>query len=77
MYQVISFFGILFMLLVAWGLSNDRKAIPWRVVGGGLLLQILFALLIRRFIICVGYCGWGMAIALLLSMARARVGLLA
>ncbi len=40
--------GIGLMLAIAFILSNDRRRINWRLVGWGLLLQILFALLILR-----------------------------
>lgn len=41
--------GIVVILLLAWGLSEDRKAFPGsRWIGGALLLQILIALLIVR-----------------------------
>lgn len=36
--------GILTILAVAYALSYDRKRIDWRLVGGGLLMQIVFAL---------------------------------
>lgn len=36
--------GIVFLLSVAWLLSNNRRAINWRLVGSGLALQVVFAL---------------------------------
>lgn len=36
--------GIITILAVAYALSYDRKRIDWRLVGGGLLMQIVFAL---------------------------------
>lgn len=36
--------GIITILAIAYGLSYDRKRIDWRLVGGGLLMQIIFAL---------------------------------
>jgi len=48
MEQVISFFGNFAMLAIAWALSVDRKAIKWRPVIGGTLLQVVFAVLILR-----------------------------
>lgn len=36
--------GIVTILAVAYGLSYDRKRIDWKLVGGGLLMQIVFAL---------------------------------
>ena len=35
--------GILFFCLVAWGLSSDRRKIPWRVVAFGILMQWVLA----------------------------------
>jgi concentrative nucleoside transporter, CNT family len=41
--------GILAILAIAWGLSEQRNAFPgWRWVGGALLLQILIAMVIVR-----------------------------
>lgn len=37
--------GIPLFLLAAWAISEDRRAIPWRTVGGGLALQWALALL--------------------------------
>ena len=38
--------GIPLLLGVAWALSEDRRAIPWRAVGGGIALQWVLALLL-------------------------------
>ena len=47
--QLQGLIGISAILLIAWGLSEQRKAFPgWRWVGGALLLQILIALVIVR-----------------------------
>ena len=47
--QLQGLIGISAILLIAWGLSEQRKAFPgWRWVGGALLLQILIALIIVR-----------------------------
>jgi len=46
--QAVSFLGLIVMLALAWLLSNDRRAIRWRPVIGGTLLQFVFALLILR-----------------------------
>ncbi|MBK7642770.1 MAG: NupC/NupG family nucleoside CNT transporter [Planctomycetes bacterium] len=35
--------GIVFLLAVAWGLSSNRRRFPWRVVLGGILLQLAIA----------------------------------
>ncbi len=44
--------GFFILLLTAWLLSTNRKLISWRVVGGGLGLQVAFALFI--FVVPVG-----------------------
>ena len=40
--------GIVFLLGLAWLFSTNRKAIDWRLVGSGLLLQLVFALLVLK-----------------------------
>ncbi len=40
--------GIIFLLLLAFLLSNNKKRINWRLVAAGLFLQIIFALLIIK-----------------------------
>lgn len=39
-------FGWLALLAMAWVFSEDRRAIPWRVVAGGIVLQVALALLL-------------------------------
>ena len=36
--------GILFLILIAFAISNNRKNIPWKVVGLGLLTQLVIAI---------------------------------
>ncbi|MEZ6041636.1 MAG: NupC/NupG family nucleoside CNT transporter [Planctomycetaceae bacterium] len=48
MHQVIAAFGLLVMIGLAWLMSSDRSRFPFRVVAGGLFLQVSFALLILR-----------------------------
>ena len=48
MTNMISVSGLLLMLLLAYGLSSNRKAIDFRLVGWGLALQFSFALLILK-----------------------------
>ena len=36
--------GILFLILIAFAISNNRKNIPWKVVGLGLLTQLIIAI---------------------------------
>jgi CNT family concentrative nucleoside transporter len=43
-----SLLGLLVLVLAAWGLSVDRKRIPWRVVLWGISLQLVFALFILK-----------------------------
>lgn len=40
--------GLLVFILVAWLVSTDRRRFPWRVVLGGLFLQILLAFLVLQ-----------------------------
>jgi CNT family concentrative nucleoside transporter len=41
--------GIGIILLLAWGLSEDKARVPWRVVAMGLLLQFGLAFLFLKF----------------------------
>jgi nucleoside permease NupC len=41
-------FGIVLILGIAIGLSNNRKAIDWRLVGSGLGIQLILALFILK-----------------------------
>ncbi|HUH12789.1 MAG TPA: Na+ dependent nucleoside transporter N-terminal domain-containing protein, partial [Longimicrobiales bacterium] len=43
-----SLLGLAILLLIAWGLSVDRRIVPWRVLVWGLSLQLLFALFILK-----------------------------
>ena len=40
--------GMVFLLAVCYLLSSNRRAIDWKLVGAGLLLQIIFALLVLK-----------------------------
>ncbi len=40
--------GIAGLLLLAWIFSENRKAVPWRAIGSGLLLQFVLALLLIK-----------------------------
>jgi CNT family concentrative nucleoside transporter len=46
--KLTSLLGILVLLACAWGCSLDRRSIPWRAVGWGLALQLIFALIILK-----------------------------
>lgn len=41
--------GFFLLLGLAWAVSEDRRAIPWRTVLGGIALQVLLALLLIKF----------------------------
>jgi CNT family concentrative nucleoside transporter len=41
--MVHSLLGLLVLTVVAWLLSEDRRTVPWRLVGAGLLAQLLLA----------------------------------
>jgi len=47
-HQLTSAFGLFALLAICWAASNNRKSIPWRVVGWGTGLQILFGILILK-----------------------------
>lgn len=40
--------GILAFIGIAWCFSSNRRAIPWRLVGTGIALQIVFGILVLR-----------------------------
>jgi CNT family concentrative nucleoside transporter len=46
--RLVGLLGITAMVFIAWLISYDRKRIPWRLVGTGLLLQAAFGLLVLR-----------------------------
>ena len=46
--RVRSFLGLLFLGLIAWLLSVNRRVVPWRVVLWGLALQLIFAVFILK-----------------------------
>lgn len=48
MERVVSAFGLLVMIGLAWLLSSRRQAIVWRTVFAGLVLQFVFAALVLR-----------------------------
>jgi CNT family concentrative nucleoside transporter len=43
------FLGLAVLLFIAWLLSEERLAPPWRIIFGGVLLQIALALLFIKF----------------------------
>ncbi|RMG10213.1 MAG: hypothetical protein D6729_19775, partial [Deltaproteobacteria bacterium] len=46
--RLLSFVGLLVMMVLAWVLGVNRKQIPFRVIGWGVGLQILFGLFILK-----------------------------
>jgi CNT family concentrative nucleoside transporter len=48
MERFISFIGLFVMIGLAWLMSSHRRLFPWRVVTGGLVLQLGFAFLILK-----------------------------
>ena len=48
MHQLTSAFGLFALLGICWAASNNRKAIPWRLVAWGVGLQLVFAVLILK-----------------------------
>ena len=48
MEQLISAFGLLCMLLIAYACSSSRKSINWKTVVSGIVLQIIFGLIILK-----------------------------
>ena len=46
MERIVPIVGLLVMIFIAWALSSHKNRFPWRVVIGGILLQIAFALLV-------------------------------
>ena len=41
-------FGYTVFLALAWLISEQRRAVPWRTVAGGVILQFLLAVLILK-----------------------------
>lgn len=48
MERLVSLFGLVVLLGVAYGLSDNRKIIKWRTVVAGVILQIVFGLFILK-----------------------------
>ncbi len=48
MYVLRAALGLVFFIVLAWLLSSHRRRFPWRVVIGGLVAQVLLALLVLR-----------------------------
>lgn len=46
--RAVSFAGLLTMVAIAWALSTDRKAFPWRIALAGVGLQLGFGVLVLK-----------------------------
>lgn len=46
--RLTSLFGLVVLMAIAWALSTDRKKVPWRMVGWGVGLQLVFGFLVLR-----------------------------
>lgn len=46
MERLISLFGLVILMLLAWGMSSDRRRVPYRLIIGGIGLQFALAALI-------------------------------
>ncbi len=46
--RLICLVGLIVFIAIAWAISSDRRNFPWRVVLGGLLLQVALAFLVLR-----------------------------
>lgn len=46
--NLVSFLGMIVLLVIAWLMSNNKRIIPWRAVITGTLLQVAFGVLILR-----------------------------
>ncbi len=54
----IGLIGIVVLLLIAWGLSTDRRRVPWRIIVGGVGLQFVGAVLLLKTPVVVGLFDW-------------------
>ncbi len=48
-YKIISFFGIFILIFIAYIFSTNKKAINWKTVITGILIQLIFAFLVLKF----------------------------
>lgn len=46
MERLVSFFGLLGLCAIAWTLSDNRRAFPWKLAAWGILLQLAFGLVV-------------------------------
>ena len=43
-----SAFGLMVLLVIAWSISENRRAVPWRIVLSGVALTLLLAVLLLK-----------------------------
>ena len=48
MNHFIGILGIILIIFLCWLMSEQKKAFPWRIVGIGLLLQIIIGILVLK-----------------------------
>ena len=41
-------FGLAMFVAIAWACGEDRRRLPWRIVGAGILLQFMLAFLLIK-----------------------------
>ncbi len=69
--------GVAVVLAVAYAMSRDRKRIDWRLVGGGLIMQLLFALAVLYVPFVESALEWtGKAFVRVMDFTEAGVGFL-
>jgi CNT family concentrative nucleoside transporter len=67
-----SAFGICVIVALAWVLSEDRRAFPWRTVAAGLVLQAVLALFLLKVpVACAGLLGLNGAVDALTTATKA------
>ena len=45
---MMSLVGLFAMIVIAWAMSSNRNAVPWRVIGWGVALQLTFGVLVLK-----------------------------
>jgi len=50
--------GVLVLIALAWGLSENRSRMPWKLIAGGFLLQLVLAFLLIKFPPVVAVFDW-------------------
>lgn len=69
--------GIITVLAVAYAMSYDRKRIDWKLIGGGLVMQVIFALAVLYIPFIGTALEWlGKAFIKLMDFTQAGVGFL-